>query len=276
METRSSRYVDETVTAKPKMSRANKNKYLYDEVNNKIGYEEIDSFSHYNGFELDSTTPIKTREEYQKTKDYSFIYDDEKTIEKEEREIEEERVYDINSVLEEARKNRIVSEDMEKKRKLQNAEYSILADLNKKYVSKKERLGEDLEKEGIQELIDTITSKTLAKDLEELDDGKDLMSDLMATSTLTELDPSELEEEIAKEILNETDEDSDEVVEEDGKLVNSFYTKSMDLSEQDFEFKEEIIEENREKRKILILVVLIVLVLIAIGSIFILKKINII
>ena len=50
----------------------------------------------------------------------------------------------------------------------------------------------------------------------------------------------------------------------------------MDLSEQDFEFKEEIIEENREKRKILILVVLIVLVLIAIGSIFILKKINII
>lgn len=276
METRSSRYVDETVTAKPKMSRANKNKYLYDEVNNKIGYEEIDSFSHYNGFELDSTTPIKTREEYQKTKDYSFIYDDEKTIKKEEREIEEERVYDINSVLEEARKNRVVSEDMEKKRKLQNAEYSILADLNKKYVSKKERLGEDLEKEGIQELIDTITSKTLAKDLEELDDGKDLMSDLMATSTLTELDPSELEEEIAKEILNETDEESDEVIEEDGKLVNSFYTKSMDLSEQDFEFKEEIIEENREKRKILILVVLIILVLIAIGSIFILKKINII
>lgn len=279
METRSSRYVDETVTAKPKMSRANKNRYLYDEVNNKIGYEEIDSFSHYNGFELDSTTPIKTREEYQKTKDYSFIYDDVKEDKKQEKEVEEERVYDINSVLEEARKNRVISEDMENKRKLQNAEYSILADLNKKYVSKKERLGEDLEKEGIQELIDTITSKTLANDIEEEDDGKDLMSDLMATNTLTELHLSELEEEIAKEILNEKIEEeveSDEVVEEDGKLVNSFYTKSMDLSEQDFEFKEEIIEENKEKRKILILVVLIVLVLIAIGSVFILKKINII
>ena len=121
METRSSRYVDETVTAKPKMSRANKNKYLYDEVNNKIGYEEIDSFSHYNGFELDSTTPIKTREEYQKTKDYSFIYEEEKENKKQEKEleIEEERVYDINSVLEEARKNRVISEDIEKKRKLQ-------------------------------------------------------------------------------------------------------------------------------------------------------------
>ena len=46
METRSSRYVDEEVITKPKLSRSNKNKYLYDEVNNKIGYEEIDNFSH--------------------------------------------------------------------------------------------------------------------------------------------------------------------------------------------------------------------------------------
>ena len=53
METRSSRYVDEEVITKPKLSRSNKNKYLYDEVNNKIGYEEIDSFSHYNGIELE-------------------------------------------------------------------------------------------------------------------------------------------------------------------------------------------------------------------------------
>ena len=275
METRSSRYVDEEVITKPKLSRSNKNKYLYDEVNNKIGYEEIDNFSHYNGIELDSTTPIKTREEYQKTKDYSFIYEDDK---KEETLVEEEkeRVYDINSVLEEAKKNRVLSEEVEKKRKLQNAEYNILADLNKKYISKKEKI----EEEGIRELIDTITSRTLAKDIEEAeDDGKDLMSELLETGTFQGIKDIDLEEEIAKEILSQSgklDLDEDEVVEEDGKLVNSFYTKSMDLSEQDFEIKEEIAEENREKRKILILVVLIVLVLIAIASIFILKKINII
>ena len=275
METRSSRYVDEEVITKPKLSRSNKNKYLYDEVNNKIGYEEIDNFSHYNGIELDSTTPIKTREEYQKTKEYSFVYDDEK---KEEPVVEDEKekVYDINSVLEEAKKNRVLSEEVEKKRKLQNAEYNILADLNKKYISKKEKI----EEEGIRELIDTITSRTLAKDIEDAeDDGKDLMSELLETGTFPGIKDVDLEEEIAKEILSQSgklDLEEDEVVEEDGKLVNSFYTKSMDLSEQDFEIKEEIAEENKEKRKILILVVLIVLVLIAIASIFILKKINII
>lgn len=275
METRSSRYVDEEAITKPKLSRSNKNKYLYDEVNNKIGYEEIDNFSHYNGIELDSTTPIKTREEYQKTKEYSFVYDDEK---KEEPVVEDEKekVYDINSVLEEAKKNRVLSEEVEKKRKLQNAEYNILADLNKKYISKKEKI----EEEGIRELIDTITSRTLAKDIEEAeDDGKDLMSELLETGTFPGIKDVDLEEEIAKEILSQSgklDLEEDEVVEEDGKLVNSFYTKSMDLSEQDFEIKEEIAEENKEKRKILILVVLIVLVLIAIASIFILKKINII
>ena len=179
METRSSRYVDEEAITKPKLSRYYKNMYLYDEVNNKIGYEEIDNFSHYNGIELDSTTPIKTREEYQKTKEYSFVYDDEK---KEEPVVEDEKekVYDINSVLEEAKKNRVLSEEVEKKRKLQNAEYNILADLNKKYISKKEKI----EEEGIRELIDTITSRTLAKDIEEAeDDGKDLMSELLETGT---------------------------------------------------------------------------------------------
>lgn len=283
METRSSRYLDEKVTTKPKMTRSNKNKYLYDEVNKNIGYEEIDNFSGYNGVELDNTTPIKTREEYQKLKDYSFIYEEKEQIEQKEIVPEEEKVYDINSVLEEARKNRVITEEQEKKRKLQNVEYSILADLNKKYISKKEKIVEDLEKEGIRELIDTITSKTLAQDVANLsyeeDDGKDLMSELLATGTLSNLEDIDLEEEIAKEILAEKEDQEnsqDEVIEEDGHLINSFYTKSMDLTEQDFEFREEIVEENKEKRKILILVVLIILVLVAIISVFILKKINII
>jgi predicted patatin/cPLA2 family phospholipase len=95
METRSSRYLDEKVVAKPKMSRANKNKYLYDDVNKKIGYEEIDSFSGYNGVVLDKKTPIKTREEYQKVKDYSFIYEDSNIENVTEKVCEEEKVYDI-------------------------------------------------------------------------------------------------------------------------------------------------------------------------------------
>ena len=41
METRSSRYIDDNIVVKRKLSRSNKNKYLYDEVNNTFsGYDE--------------------------------------------------------------------------------------------------------------------------------------------------------------------------------------------------------------------------------------------
>lgn len=278
METRSSRYLDENISTRPKSSRTSKNRYLYDEVNKNIGYEEIDSLSGYGDFEFDKETPIKSREEYQQ-REKALV--DEKVVVDSDNDLSKEKVYDINSVLEEAKKNRVIPDEMEKRRNLQNAEYNILADLNKKYMTKKEQIEEDLEREGIRELIDTITSRNLAKELnlEEDDDGKDLMSDLMATNTgIAAINEINLEEEIAKEILAEKDngKDDDEIIKDDGNLVNSFYTKSMDLTEQDFELRDEIGEENKEKRKILILVVLIVLVIIAIVGILILKKINII
>lgn len=284
METRSSKYLSADVSNKPKLTRTNKNRYLYDDVNNKIGYEEIDNFSSYE--KLDNTGLIRTREEYQRMRN-NVVTDDDVVLEKKEK-IVENKVYDINSILEEAKKNRVISDYDEKKRKLQSAEYNILADLNKKYINRKEKIEEELEKEGIRELIDTITSKSLPKDIakandegedEDVDDGKDLMSDLLATNTMTAIKGINLEEEIAKEILvsNEDKDDlEDEIINEDGKLVNSFYTRSMDLSEQDFELRDEIEEESKEKRKILILVVLIIIVIIVIASIFILKKINII
>ena len=283
METRSSRYLDEDVSTRPKLTRANKNKFLYDEVNNKIGYEEIDTLEMYDGIELDCDSPIKTREEYQRMKDETRK---EKDVVDVTEEFEESKVYDINSILEEAKKKRVIPDELEKKRKLQNVEYSILNDLNQKYINKKEKLDEELEKEGIRELIDTITSKNLSSDLKELkdleeDSDDDLMSDLLATNTMNAIEGISLEEDIAKDILiKETvkydDDENDEIVEEDGRLVNSFYTRSMDLSEHDFEIRDEIIEENKDKRKILILVILIILVVIAIVALFILKKINVI
>lgn len=283
METRSSRYLDDDVSTKPNLSRANKNKYLYDEVNNKIAYEEIDSLDMYDGIELDCESPIKTREEYQRMKDSARV---EKEVVDVTREFEEEKVYDINSILEEAKKNRVIPDELEKKRKLQNVEYSILNDLSQKYVNKKEKLDEDLEKEGIRELIDTITSHNLVSELSDIESEEDssdddLMSDLLATNTMNAIEGISLEEDIAKDILiKETDKeeetDEDKVIEDDERLVNSFYTRSMDLSEHDFELRDEIVEDNKEKRKILILVILIILVIIAIAALFILKKINVI
>jgi len=294
VETRASRYTDEKDLENIKSRRTDKNRYLYDEINNKIGYEEIVGISSYGEVDLNNLKTIKTREEYQKQKDFINLnrIKEDKNNENISKNDNAEKSFDINLVLEEAKKNRVEDNDeLMKKRKFQNMEYNILSDLNKKYITKKEKIEDDLEKEGIRELIDTITSNSLAKDLKDIVDVKsdvnesdddsntedDLMSDLLATNTMNAVEGIPLGEDIAKEILNIPDEENkDEVVNENGVLVNSFYTKSMDLSEQDFEFRDEIMEENKAKRKILILVILIILVILAILSIFILKKIEMI
>lgn len=274
MERRTSKYESETPND-PRSSRANKNKYLYDDVNKKVGYEGIVDLTNLGKINLGESTP--TSDEIRQTR----VEKSKNTTDN----VSEEKVYDINSVLEEAKKNRSATEEADKRRKLQDMEYNILNDLNQKYLSKKEKMDQDLEKEGIRELIDTITSNNLLEGLQEannnpVDDGKDLMSDLMATNAMTALSNEELQEEIAKEILVEEEKseeiDMNKTISDSGKIVNSFYTRSMDLSEQDFEIRDEIKKENKAKRRIIILVVLIILIVIAIVSFFILKKLNMI
>ena len=268
MQRRTTRYVQEDVSTEPRSSRSNKNKYLYDEIDSQIGYGKMESLTNTN--KTQEVLPVKKRS------------DKKQNTEQEDNASLEPKVYDINSVLEEAKKRRNIPEEVEKKRNLQNAEYSILDDLNKKYISKKEKLDEELEEQGIRELIDTITSRNLPKDLLEKakeDDDKDLMSDLMATNTLSVGEDINLEEEIAKEILakkEEQDDTVDEIKTEDGRLVNSFYTRSMDLTEHDFDIGEDGYEEHKNKTKMIVLIVLILIVVLATVGLIVLRKMGII
>ena len=45
---------------------------------------------------------------------------------------------------------------------------------------------------------------------------------------------------------------AEEYTKEEEKIDDSFYTKSMDLSDQDFEFSEELEQEKKNKIKVLI------------------------
>ena len=60
---------------------------------------------------------------------------------------------------------------------------------------------------------------------------------------------------------------AEEYTKEEEKIDDSFYTKSMDLSDQDFEFSEELEQEKKNKIKVLIigLVVLIVIIIAIVG-----------
>ena len=168
---------------------------------------------------------------------------------------------------------------MESKRKLKNDDYNVLSDLNKKYLSNDTK--EKDEYEGLEELINTITSKTLAADIkkEESKDDGDLLGDLVATSVDLQVKaPENYEGETTNSIAVKIDADEDDDDDDDkkSKMDDSFYTRSMDLSEEDFNFDEK--KERRADIRKGILIFLIVVVLLAIIGVvvyFLLQHFNI-
>lgn len=267
MRRRTDRHIEESGLSPTRLSRMSKNKYLYDDINNVIGYEEITDFNPENGIDLSNIRNTNSREEYKKYKDYQDIFG--KTEEKKEEAVEEEekKIYDINSVLEDAKRNRNKYDELEKKRKLKENKYATLADTAQLNLENAESLekasGNDIDEKELTDLINTITSHNLLKDIkdaessnDEKEDEADLLSDLLATHV-----DLNLEEGIASEYLAKEHEESEK---EEKEIDNSFYTKSMDLSEQDFEFSDEIEAERKAKIKVIIIIV-VILLLIVIG-----------
>ena len=267
MKSRLDRYSDNNKT-KENVSRLSKNKHLYDDLNNKIGFEELVNFDTQTRIELTSLNSTrKNRESYHQLKDYQNLISDkvrEQNVPVEEE--EEEKVFDINSILEEARKNRTDTDELEKKRKLKDEEYNILADLNKKYLSKEKEETKKDEYEGLEELINTITSKTLLNDIkkEEEKEETDLLSDLVATSVdLQVKTPEEYEKTGTNAIVTKIKVEEDCDGNKDEKEIDdSFYTKSMDLSELDFE---ELVEGKSSIKKGILIALIVIILLVIIG-----------
>lgn len=260
-------------------SRLSKNRHLYDDLNNKIGFEELTNFDTQTRIDLTSLNGVKrNRENYHQLKDYQGLISNVDTYEDVSNDVFEEKNFDINSVLEEARKNRTEIDELEQKRKLKDEGYNVLADLNKKYLSKEKE--EELPKddyEGLEELINTITSKTLVNDIkkEEEKEELDLLGELVATSIDLQVKaPEEYEKTeihaIATKIEVEEIPNGDDQTQE---IDNSFYTKSMDLSEQDFDFDELTEKKSSIKKGVLItLVVIVLLAIIGIVMFFVLQN----
>lgn len=282
--------------------RSSKNQELYENIGRNTKYTNFTDVTNANAFDLGTAQKnYRTREGYHQMKEYN----DFKPETKVKKELEdfnyiyqdhENKVYDINSVLAEAKKNRIQKDELEAKRKLKNTNYNILASLNpeelEKYRKEKvERTKPDTG--GLRDLIDTITSKTLAGEIDQAT-SVDLLSDLMATNIMDrveiegskkEEDELEKEEEIEerlalskeildKEQLEEVNKLKDQKREKNSVMASSdtdFYTRSMDLSEEDFELDEEF-KEKKLPLAIKIILIILVLAIIAIAGYFIYRN----
>ena len=280
---RMDRYKEEdTISEK----RSNKNKDLYQNINAK--YTNITDVTNANVYEINNTSESNTtREKYRQLKNYSM----QEPISKEKKELNdfnhlypktERKVYDINSVLEEARENKQEDDALDEKRKLKHTSYNVLAGVNieelLKYREEKKKREITEEEKEIRDLVDTIASKTLAGELDK-ETTVDLLRDLMATNAFDKVEASseigtideETKDDTTTELSSEELEDKLKEVDEEAikskrvdKVDTDFYTRSMDLSEEDFETDQELAKKTLST-PFKVLLVLLILILIVIG-----------
>ncbi len=261
-------------------SRSDKNQQLYQNLGKNTKYTSFTDISQVNAVDLDAATKsYRTREGYHKIKDYGEIIEQPKV----KRELDdfnylyqdhENRVYDINSVLKSAKEHREEKDELEKKRKLKNTNYNILASLDpeelEKYRASKQKHNSP-DPDELKELIDTITSKTLKGEIDK-ETSVDLLSDLMATKTTDQVKLEDLD--LSRDIV---DKDPIEKAKEEVKnselddMDRSFYTRSMDLSDKDFGLDDEI--EKHIPTLIKVVLVVILLAILAVAVYFIIQVI---
>ena len=228
-------------------SRTEKNQNLYNDLGSLEKYTTFTDVSKIEAVELNAAKKnYRTREGYHSLKDYDI--DIEKPKERKDLDEfnflynDEHKTYDINKVLEEAKELR-ERDSLEKKRKLHNEKYNILEsseeDLEKFKEETKLRHKPIENEEKLEELIHTITSKELREEIDkaESNDNNSLLSDLMATNVNEEvLKPiaTKIEDSKVEEDAKKLDKVKEKTMSLKDEIDKSFYTKSLDLSEEDF------------------------------------------
>lgn len=187
---------------------------------------------------------------------------------------DEEKIYDINSVLEIAKEKKESYYEDEKHKKLRDTQYDILSKI-KLYDEEEPEEKEDLielntDEKTLVDLINTVTKKK--EDL--LDELKKGNENTVVTAPIKDEKNSEILTEAIKENSKEDKTDLKELDETNTEiktLDKSFYTNSMSFSKEDFEGFEEL-EKNVKKNNTMVKIGIFMLVLLALITIFVVLK----
>lgn len=166
---------------------------------------------------------------------------------------DEEKSYDIKDVLNKAKSER--KDTSSKHHNLDNTQYNILKKLkineNKDY--------SDDEKHELKELIHTIANTDILNKLEDRELSLDLISSLKAGEETLIREREEMEKE-----LNKEDSTQSEKTAQLDNIDNSFFTSSLNFSEEDFEDLKDI-GKTLKKNNLLIKILTILLVVMIIS-----------
>lgn len=180
---------------------------------------------------------------------------------------DEEKIYDINSILEIAKEKKESYYEDEKHKKLRDTQYDILSKIKlydeEESKDEKDEIELNTDEKTLVDLINTVTKKK--EDLfGELKKGNE---NTVVTSPIKD----EKNDEIMVDAINESEEKVNETNTSIKTLDKSFYTNSMSFSKEDFEGFEEL-EKNVKKNNIMVKIEIIALILLALLTIFIVLK----
>lgn len=258
MKTRMERYFDE----QDEVARTKKNQDLYEDIYNNLPSSNVTVLD--TGSEIDISKIkelVESREGYKRVRQYQSIM---KTpdIEEEKEEYDiykdiDNKIYDINMILEDAKSKRVIS-DREKYRNMRNTQYDILSKLNLSEEPEVEEMVSDFftQDKAMKSFITNIH-----KEVKESNDktgvqskvSVDLFEDLKGgeNTILTEA----LTEEKINSAPNNATEDA------------GFYTSHFNFTKEDFEGFQNLqttVKKNNKLIKVLITILMIVLIAIVV------------
>lgn len=238
-------YNDEDIAT----SRYQRNEELYKEINkNELDNYDIKSNAtiigeNKNEIDVEKIKRILDNKYNETPKRRSIRLEETEVVEDE---VEITKEYDINIILEKAREQKTENYEEERLKKLRDTQFDILKKLN----IAREEPEENDEEENLKNLINTIAfneKNSLLHDSTPLD----ILSDLKGSENTEVL--TGLKEEIEKkENITDT------------QMINSFYTSSNALKQNDFEDMEDFsksIESNNTFVKLIIALIVIVFVI---------------
>lgn len=174
----------------------------------------------------------------------------------------ETKEYDINLILEKAKEQEVVDYDKNRFKKLRDTQYDILKDLNlNKDKDIDDAENEKVDKDELQELINTITQKELENRKKE-EDPLDLFPDLKGNDDTVVLDG----------MKEEIDETLNVVKVEDEDLDKSFYTNTSSFTQSDFDDFEDLKKEVKSHKIILIIFTILIICALLLGIFFLLNN----
>ena len=264
-------------------SRQQKNEELYQSIKNSE-IKDFDSTSNIKiigesngGIDVNKLRDILEKNYQEPTKTRRIKYEDiSDDVQEKEVELEKTRDFDINTILEQAREEKVDDYEKDRLKKIRDTQFDILKslDLDKEENSK---VAKEETKEELLDLINTININEKKKELEAINNETDKMDPLDILTELkgdgTIVAGAALLKDDIKEVTKDEDENIEEEVKENDKskkdeeFDNSFYTNSMSFSKKDFAS----FDDSKSSIVIKILVVLI-FIAIAVGIVIFLNN----